>query len=105
MGFDGCVANCKARLVAQGYFQISGVDYDKICSPVIRSETGTAILALSVEHDLRIHQLDVSSAFLNGNLDETIYAKQSEEFVVKGKEDHVCKLNKSLYDLKRSPRC
>ena len=82
VGSDGFVANYKARLVAQGYSQISGVDYDETFSPVIRFETVRTILALSEEHDLQIHQLDVSSAFLNGNLDETIYVKQPEGFVV-----------------------
>ena len=59
---------------------------------------------MSVKQGLTIHQMDVTTAFLNGDLEE-VYLKQPEEFAVKGKEHLVCKLNKSLYGLKQSPRC
>jgi len=104
-GADGTVNTYKARLVAQGYSQEFGIDYDETFSPVVRFESVRSILALAVEKDLEIHQMDVSSAFLNGELEETIYMKQPEGFVIPEKEHLVCKLNKSIYGLKQSPRC
>ena len=63
-----------------------------------------ALLALAAHQDLEIHQMDVNTAFLNGDLDEEIFMKQPEGFAVPGKEHLVCKLNKSLYGLKQAGR-
>ena len=85
--------------------QKPGVDYDETFCPVIRFESVRTVIALTAKHDLKLHQLDITTAFLNGELNEDIYMKQPEEFEVKGKEHLVCKLNRSLYGLKQSPRC
>ena len=63
------------------------------------------VIALAVQNGLKLHQMDVTTAFLIGELKEEVYMKQSEGYVVKGKEDLVCKLRKSIYGLKQSPRC
>ena len=102
---DGSIERRKARLVAQGYSQKYGVDYDETFSPVVRFESLRTVIALSVQQGLTLHQMDVATAFLNGELAEEVYVKQPEGFVVKGKEHLVCNLNKSLYGLKQSPRC
>jgi hypothetical protein len=62
-------------------------------------------LAIANQLDLEVHQMDVSTAFLNGELEEEIYMKQPEGYVKEGEEDLVCKLNKSIYGLKQSSRC
>lgn len=104
-GPDNMVQCYKARLVAQGFSQKFGVDYDETFSPVVRFESVRTVIALAAQYDLKLHQMDVTSAFLNGNLNEDIYMKQPECFVSRGGEDLVCKLNKSIYGLKQSPRC
>lgn len=104
-GSDGSITEYKARLVAQGYSQVFGQDYDETFSPVVRFESIRVLMAMAVQFNLVIHQMDVTSAFLNGNLDEEIFMKQPENFIVQGKESYVCKLHKSIYGLKQSPRC
>ena len=104
-GADGNISTYKARLVAQGYSQEFGVDYDETFSPVIRFESIRSILSLAVEHNLQVHHMDVSSAFLNGDLDETIYMSQPPGFAKVGSENLVCKLKKSIYGLKQAPKC
>ena len=105
IGADGEVSTYKARLVAQGYSQKEGVDYDEIFSPVVRFETVRTILALSSKYKFVLHQMDVSSAFLNGDLQEELYMAQPEGFIASGEEHLVCKLKKSIYELKQAPRC
>ena len=95
----------KAQLVAQGFLQKHGVDYDETFFPVVRSESIRTVIALATEHGLKLHQLNITMAFLNGELNEDIDMKQPEGFEVKGKEHLVCKLNRSLYGLKHLPRC
>ncbi|KAF2353386.1 Integrase catalytic core [Trinorchestia longiramus] len=104
-GPDGNVCSYKARLVAQGYAQKFGVDYDETFSPVVRFESVRAVLALAAKHNLQLHHMDVATALLNGELSEEIYLTQPEGFVSEGNENRVCKLNKSLYGLKQSSKC
>ena len=71
----------------------------------MRFESLRTVIALAVQNGLKLHQMDVTTAFLNGELKEEVYMKQPEGYVVKGKEGLVCKLKKSIYGLKQSPRC
>ena len=105
VGPDGMVHRHKARLVAQGFLQKYGLDYDETFSPVVRFESLRTVIALAVQNGLKLHQMDVTTAFLNGELDEEVYMKQPEGFATKGQEDLVCKLKRSIYGLKQSPRC
>ncbi len=101
-GADGKIERYKARLVAQGFTQKFGSDYDKTFCPVARQR---ALLALSVQYGLKIHQIDVATAFLNGNLEEEWRCIWLNRKVSYGREHLVCKLKKSIYGLKQSPRC
>jgi hypothetical protein len=90
--------------VAKGYTQKEGDDFFDIYSPVARMTTIRVLLSLAASYGLLVHQMDVKTAFLNGELDEEIYMDQSDGFVVKGEEQKVCKLLKSLYGLKQAPK-
>lgn len=94
----------KARLVAKGYSQRKGIDYDEVFSPVVRHTSIRILLALVASYDLELEQLDVKTAFLHGDLEEVIYMEQPEGFKQPETEELVCKLKKSLYGLKQSPR-
>lgn len=102
---DGSVERCKARLVAQGYSQKEGLDYDETFSPVVRPESVRSIIALASQLGLKLHRMDIATAFLNGGLQEEVFMKQPKGFAAKGQEHLVCRLKKSLYGLKQSPRC
>ena len=91
---NGAVERYKARLVAQGCSQKYGQDYDETFSPVVRFESIRIVIALAVQFGLKLHQMDVTTAFLNGELKENIYMKQPEGYAAKGKEHLVCKLKK-----------
>ena len=81
------------------------VKYRSDGTVVVRFSSIRALLAFAVQNDMLIHQMDVVTAFLNGKLDEEIYMHQPDGYVVQGKEHLVCRLKKSLYGLKQSPRC
>lgn len=102
---DGVVERYKARLVAQGCTQKFGFDYEETFSPVLRFESVRSVIALGAQHKLQLHQMDVSTAFLHGELTEEVYMKQPEGFIEQGNEHLVCHLNRSIYGLKQSPRC
>ncbi|GJW12154.1 zinc finger, CCHC-type containing protein [Tanacetum coccineum] len=92
------------RLVIQGFSQRQGVDYFDTYAPVARITSIRVLFALASIYNLPIHQMDVKTAFLNGDLDEEVYMKQPEGFVLPGHENKVCKLKKSLYGLKQAPK-
>ncbi|KAK4327573.1 hypothetical protein Pmani_001980 [Petrolisthes manimaculis] len=102
---NGSVERYKARLVAQGCSQKFGIDYDETFCPVARFESVRTVLALASQRGMMLHHMDVTTAFLNGTLMEEVYMKQPDGFVEQGKETLVCKLKKSIYGLKQSPRC
>ena len=102
---NGSIERYKARLVAQGFSQKYGTDYDETFCPVVRLESFRTIVALAVQYGLKVHQIDVTTAFLNGELKEVVYMRQPQGFIAKGQEHLVCKLKKSIYGLKQSPRC
>ena len=104
-GSNGKVERFKGRLVAKGYDQKYGIDYDETFSPVVRFSSIRALIALAVQNGMLLHQMDVVTAFLNGKLDEEIYMQQPKGYIRFGEEHLVCKLKKSLYGLKQSPRC
>lgn len=94
----------KCKVGEQGYFQRPGLDYEETFPPVVRFESIRTVAALAAQNNLKLHQMDVTTAFLNGELQD-VYMKQPEEFVEKGKESMVCRLKHSIYVLKQSPRC
>ncbi len=94
----------KVRLFAMGCRQIHGVDYNETFAPVVSLTTIRTIFALASYHDLELEQMDVVTAFLNGDLDEDIYMAIPDGFKNKYNSSKVCKLQKSLYGLKQSPR-
>ncbi|XP_077234740.1 uncharacterized protein LOC143876948 [Tasmannia lanceolata] len=91
---DGSIEKFKARLVAKGFKQKEGMDFFDTYSPVTRITTIRMLIAISTIYNLEIHQMDVKTAFLNGELEEEIYMEQPEGFVVPGQEQKVCKLIK-----------
>nr|CAN80650.1 hypothetical protein VITISV_022906 [Vitis vinifera] len=94
----------KARLVVKGFQQKEGIDYTEIFSPVVKISTIRLVLGMVATENLHLEQLDVKTAFLHGDLEEDLYMIQLEGFIVQGQENLVCKLRKSLYDLKQAPR-
>ncbi|GKA51397.1 retrovirus-related pol polyprotein from transposon TNT 1-94 [Tanacetum coccineum] len=101
---DDQVERYRARLVVKGYAQKEGINFNEIFSPVVRMTTIRVVMAMCATYDLHLEQLDVKTVFLHGNLEEEIYMLQPEGFKQKGKENLVCRLNKSLYGLKQAPR-
>lgn len=101
---DGSVERRKARLVARGFSQQPGVDYQETFSPVARLSSIRIVVALAAEWKLTLYQLDVVMAYINGNLDEEIFMEQADGFIKPGEEEKVYFLKKSLYGLKQSGR-
>src|SRR5713226_1564734 len=98
---DGCF---RARLVAKGFMQIPGIDYDETFSPVACFESLQLLLALAALENWEIHQMDVKLAFLNGVLNEEIYMEQPQGFIAAEQENKVCQLKRALYGLKQASR-
>ena len=101
---DGTVRKRRVRLVAKGFQQEKGVDYLETFSPVVKTSTIRLMLTIVTAKDWPIRQLDVSSAFLHGDLQEPVFMHQPEGFVDPNRPHYVCKLTKALYGLKQAPR-
>lgn len=100
----GEVDKFKARLVAKGYHQRLGVDFHEVFAPVARWDTIRTLLAKAAEKEWKVFQLDVKSAFLQGDLNEDVYIEQPRGFELKEDGDKVYKLRKALYGLRQAPR-
>jgi Reverse transcriptase (RNA-dependent DNA polymerase) len=100
---DDSVERYKARLVAQGYSQRPGLDYGETYAATVKWATLRAILALGAFEDLEMESVDISNAFLNGEMDTEVYMRQPEGFP-QGSKDEVLQLKKGIYDTKQSPR-
>ncbi|GAU36116.1 hypothetical protein TSUD_374770 [Trifolium subterraneum] len=98
------VVRNKTRLIAQGYNQQEGIDYDETFAPVAKLEAIRILLAYASHKCIKLFQMDVKGAFLNGFLNEEVYVHQPPGFVDKHKPNHVYKLTKALYGLKQAPR-
>ena len=101
---NGNVTVYKARLVAKGFRQIQGVDYEETFSPVAKLKSVRIMLAIAAFYDYEIWQMDVKTAFLNGNLKEELYMMQPEGFVDPKGANKVCKLQRSIYGLVQASR-
>ncbi|GJU91243.1 zinc finger, CCHC-type containing protein [Tanacetum coccineum] len=101
---DGTIEKFKARLVIQGFKQKSRIDYFDTYALVAHINTIRLLIAMASIQNLIIHQMDVKTAFLNGELDEEVYINQPQGFIMHGNENKVCKLIKSLHGLKRAPK-
>ncbi|GJZ61480.1 retrovirus-related pol polyprotein from transposon TNT 1-94 [Tanacetum coccineum] len=101
---NGIVSRNKARLVAQGYNQQEGIDYDETYAPVARLESIRILLAIACANDFNLYHMDVKSAFLNGFINEEVYVAQPLGFIDFQKPNYIYKLKKALYGLKLAPK-
>ncbi|GJR87643.1 retrovirus-related pol polyprotein from transposon TNT 1-94 [Tanacetum coccineum] len=99
---NGIVSRNKARLVAQGYNQQEGIDYDETYAPVARLESIRILLAIACANDFKLSQMDVQSAFLNGFINEEVYVAQPLGFIDYQKPNYAYKFKKALYGLKQA---
>ena len=100
MNENGEVIRNKARLVCKGYAQEEGIDFEETFAPVARLEATRMFLALSSFHKFKVFQMDVKSAFLNGDLEEEVYIEQPDGFILRNDPNLVCILKRALYGLK-----
>ncbi|GJS41543.1 retrotransposon protein, putative, ty1-copia subclass [Tanacetum coccineum] len=101
---NGAVHTYKARLMAKGYTQTPGIDYEETFSPVADIRAIRILIAIAAYYDYEIWQMDVKTAFLNGYLNEEVYMEQPEGFVNPKYPNRVCKLKRSIYGLKQASR-
>jgi hypothetical protein len=101
---EGKVDKYKAWLVAKGYSQGEGIDFGEICFLVAKLTSIIFLLFVVAAFDFEVEQMDVKTTFLHGDLEEEIYMNKLEGYAMKRKKELVCKLKKSLYGLKQSPR-
>ena len=100
----GIIVHNKARLVAQGYSQVKGINYDETFAPVSRLKSIRLLIAYASRHNFKLQQMDVKSAFLNGPISELVYVKKPPRFEDPKFPNHVYQLDKALYGLKQAPR-
>ncbi|KAG9453422.1 hypothetical protein H6P81_006326 [Aristolochia fimbriata] len=100
----GTIIINKARLVAQGYTQVEGVDFEETFAPVARLEAIRLMISVACKLKIKLYQMDIKSAFLNGYISEEVFVEQPKGFIDPHNPDHVYKLLKALYGLKQAPR-
>jgi hypothetical protein len=94
------VVKRKARVVAKGYVQRQGVDFEEVFAPVARMESVRVMIALAAHHGWHVHHMDMKTTFLNGELLKEVYVEQPPGFVVNGEASKVMRLQKVLYSLR-----
>jgi hypothetical protein len=100
---DGSIERHKARLVARGFSQVEGIDYNETFSPIAKMNSICLVPALAASHKWEVHQMDVKSTFLHGGLKEEIYTEQPLSYV-QNDSSLVCRLKKSLYVINQDPQ-
>jgi hypothetical protein len=98
---DGSIEKYKERFVARGFSQKEGIDYEETLTVARYIKT---IISLAAKMKWKMHQMDVKTTFLNGVIEEEVYIEQTQGFEVEDRKSHVCRLKKSLYELKQAPR-
>jgi hypothetical protein len=101
---QGIFVRNKSRLVAKGFSQVKGLDFGETFAPVTRVEAIHILLAYASHHEMKLYQMDVKSAFLNGLINELVYVDQPPGFEDPRYPNHVYRLFKALYGLKQAPR-
>jgi hypothetical protein len=101
---NGNIEKYKARVVAKGFTQREGVNYNETFSPVSCKDSFRIVMALVAHFDLELYQMNVKKTFLNGDLEERFYMKQPKGFFMEGNEHMGCRLKKSIYGLKQDSR-
>jgi hypothetical protein len=101
---DGSVKKYKAIFVARGFSQVEGIHYEEKFSPLDRYTSICIIISLAISMGWRLHQMDVKTTFLNGEIEEEFYIEKSNGFEIHEKTSHVYRLERALYGLKHEPR-
>ena len=99
---QGSTKHLQSHLVAKGFSQAEGINYEETFAPIARLDSLCLLLAITAHFNLDVHHINIKSAYLNGDLDEEIYMDQLKGFVVPGKENLVCLLKKAIYGLKQA---
>jgi hypothetical protein len=97
---DGSIEKHKAIFVARGFSQVEGIDYEETFAPIAQYTSIQMIISFATSMGWRLHQMDVKTTLLNGEIEEEVYIEQLGDFVIHEKESHVCRLKKALYGLK-----
>jgi hypothetical protein len=100
----GAIVKHKAHLVARNFVQREGIDFDDTFAPVAQMESVRLLFVLAAQEGWRVHQMDIKSTFLNGDLKEEVYVHQPPGFAIPGKEGKVLHLRKALYGLRQARR-